>query len=156
MVVKNGKSATGVKSSPSVDSARSKVGRSKRPTHQRDDNQNTLDEEHLFVVRRAVDWLRAQDDTKELDENTIYNSCEYWLVSSWSDRSFYKALEQVLMASPPGTSVKRANKDGGKAKARSKLKKKRMWVEVEDAQRQKQPAKAISLIFGRPLAKTDP
>ena len=137
---------------PSIDASRSKVGRSStavpaimtsgaRATSrrdrtsaktssrhnlqsmpQRDNNQSALEQEHVDVVRNAVDWLRAQDDTQELDDYLIYNSCEYWDVSSWSDRLFYKALEQVLRSSPPGTGVKLGA--GGRVnKVRSKKKK---------------------------------
>ena len=96
---------------PSIDASRSMVGRSTavptiltsqaravsrsrsdvsktgsrhnlQPMPQRDNNQSALEKEHLNVVRDAITWLRAQDDTQELDDYDIYNACEYWNVSS--------------------------------------------------------------------------
>ena len=86
---------------PSIDASRSMVGRSTavptimtsaaratsrsrsdvrktgsrqtlQPMPQRDNNQSALEEEHITVVRAAVDWLRAQDDTQELD---VHKQC---------------------------------------------------------------------------------
>jgi hypothetical protein len=154
---------------PSIDASRSKVGRSStavpaimtsgaRATSrrdrtsaktssrhnlqsmpQRDNNQSALEQEHVDVVRNAVEWLRAQDDTQELDDYLIYNSCEYWDVSSWSDRLFYKALEQVLRSSPPGTGVKlSAGGRGNKIRSKKKNTKKRLMVEEEQPEQQQQ------------------
>ena len=32
----------------------------------------------------------------ELTDHMIYDTCEWWKVSFWSDKSFYKAIEKVF------------------------------------------------------------